>query len=85
MVELRNVNIALKPSPYLQRNETSLEIDGLSPCIGAGLEPCKEETLEKEEKMSNVYILHVCTHMCLYIYMQTHKLHVWFMFVCTYS
>lgn len=30
-------------------------------------------------------MFYMCTHMCLYIYVQTHKLHVWFMLVCTYS
>lgn len=85
MVELRNVNLALKSPPYFQRDEISLEIDELSPWTETGLEPCKEETLERRGKMSNVYILHMCTHMCLYIYMQTYKLHVRFTLVCTYS
>lgn len=53
--------------------------------LGLDEEPCKEEILERKGEMSNVYVLHVCTHMCLYIYVQTHKLHVWFMLVCTYS
>ena len=85
MVELRNVNITLKSPPYFQGDEISLEIDELSPWTWTGWEPCKEEILERKGEMSNVYVLHVCTHMCLYIYVQTHKLHVWFMLVCTYS
>lgn len=33
----------------------------------------KEEILERKGEMSNVYVLHVCTHMCLYLCAKTHN------------
>lgn len=85
MIELRKVNITPKSPPYFQRDEISREIRWTLLMNLDWMGAMRKETLERKGKMSNVYILHVCTHMCLHIYMQTHKLHVRFMLVCTYS